>query len=114
MVGSEDFKFLSFKIKVNTTPGKQIKARLISNDGSGTILRFWEQAGISEKRTVKFPEGFKAIAVQPIDLRGNTIGEKIVVRNGAFDFYLNKKSADYVVHDLWGSFFGRTDQESGR
>jgi hypothetical protein len=61
-------------------------------DGNGTILRLWEQAGVSGNCTVKLGNGSKVKAVQPIDLRGNKTGKKIIVKNGAFDFYLGKYS----------------------
>lgn len=59
-------------------------------DGDGTVLRLWEQAGVSGNCTVKLGNSSKVKAVQPIDLRGNKTGSKIIVRNGAFDFYLGK------------------------
>ena len=61
-------------------------------DGNGTILRLWEQAGISGKCKVKFKDQQKVKAVVPIDLRGNKTGSPIVVRNGAFDFNVGKYS----------------------
>jgi hypothetical protein len=61
-------------------------------DGDGTILRLWEQAGVSGICTVKLADGSKVKAVQPTDLRGNKTGKKIIVKNGAFDFYLGKYS----------------------
>ncbi|WP_436491539.1 hypothetical protein [Chitinophaga sp. ARDCPP14] len=61
-------------------------------DSSGTILRLWEQAGISGNCTVQLPDGYKVKEVQPIDLRGNIQGETINVKHGAFDFNLNKYS----------------------
>jgi hypothetical protein len=61
-------------------------------DGDGTILRLWEQAGISGKCTVNFNTEIKVKAVLPIDLRGNKTGKKIAVKNGAFTFNLGKYS----------------------
>lgn len=59
-------------------------------DGDGTILRLWEQSGVSGKCTIKLPVPFHAKAVQPIDLRGNSIGEQIPVKNGTFEFYIHQ------------------------
>ncbi|PSL45656.1 glycosyl hydrolase family 38 [Chitinophaga niastensis] len=59
-------------------------------DGDGTILRLWEQSGISGNCTVRFSEESNAKAVQPIDLRGNLIGKRIVVKNKAFTVNLKK------------------------
>ncbi|WP_160290233.1 hypothetical protein [Flavihumibacter solisilvae] len=61
-------------------------------DGDGTVLRLWEQAGVSGTCTVKLGNSSKVKSVHPIDLRGNKKGKKIIVRNGVFDFYLGKYS----------------------
>ncbi len=58
--------------------------------GKGTILRLWEQAGVSGKCTVQFTTGINVKAVVPIDLRGTAIGKKITVTNNAFSFNLDK------------------------
>ena len=55
-------------------------------DGDGTILRLWEQAGISGQCTVKLPQGLEVASIQPIDLRGGTIGSPLDVVNGEFTF----------------------------
>jgi len=59
-------------------------------DGDGTILRLWEQAGVSGNCTVNLGGNSKVKAVQPIDLRGNKTGNKIAVKNGAFVCKLDK------------------------
>jgi len=59
-------------------------------DGEGTILRLWEQAGVTGNCTVQLGSGSKVKAVQPIDLRGNKTGKAITVKNGAFTFNLGK------------------------
>ena len=59
-------------------------------DGDGTILRLWEQSGVSGNCTVKLGLGNHVKAVVPIDLRGNITGKKISVNKGAFSFYLGK------------------------
>ncbi|MBS0028031.1 hypothetical protein ACTJJ0_06800 [Chitinophaga sp. 22321] len=61
-------------------------------DGNGTILRLWEQAGISGIRKVTFNDQKKIKSVVPIDLRGNKTGAAIAVKNGSFDFQLGKYS----------------------
>lgn len=61
-------------------------------DGDGTILRLWEQAGISGNCIVRLGNESKVKAVMPIDLRGNKTGTKIAVKNGAFSFNLGKYS----------------------
>ena len=61
-------------------------------DGDGTILRLWEQAGISGKCIVGLGDGSKVKFVVPVDLRGNKNGNKIAVKNGAFSYDLAKYS----------------------
>lgn len=55
-------------------------------DGGGTMLRLWEQAGISGQCVVKLPQGLDVASIQPIDLRGGTIGSPLDVVNGEFTF----------------------------
>jgi hypothetical protein len=57
-------------------------------DGDGTILRLWEQAGISGSCTVKLPGGIKYINVQPVNLRGEKQGDPFNLKNGEFTFDL--------------------------
>jgi hypothetical protein len=69
-------------------------------DGDGTILRLWEQAGVSGICTVKLGLGNSVKAVIPIDLRGNITGKKILVNNGSFSFYLRKYApASFLLVD---------------
>ena len=57
-------------------------------DGNGTVLRFWEHAGISGKCEVILPEGMKFNSAQPVDLRGRTIGKPIFTKGRKFSFDL--------------------------
>jgi len=67
-------------------------------DGEGTILRLWEQAGISGKCTVKLSVGMKIASVQPVNLRGEKQGNPIKVNNGEFSFDLKKYApASFVM-----------------
>ena len=50
-----------------------------SPDSRDTLLRLWEQAGISGKLTVTLPKGLNASRAVPIDLRGEKIGSPIAV-----------------------------------
>lgn len=61
-------------------------------DGNGTILRLWEQAGISGNCKVTFNDQKTIKSVIPIDLRGNKAGPAIAVKNGSFAFQLDKYS----------------------
>jgi len=57
-------------------------------DGKGTLLRVWEQAGVSGKLIVKLPEGSKAKKATPVNLRGETIGDAISIRDNKLTFEL--------------------------
>lgn len=57
-------------------------------DGTGIILRLWEQAGVDGLCTVTLPKGYHCSSVQPVDLRGQKKGYSIPVRNGSFSFEL--------------------------
>jgi alpha-mannosidase len=45
-------------------------------DGSGTLLRIWEQAGTSGPLTVTLPAGAKFSSAAPVNLRGEKQGER--------------------------------------
>jgi hypothetical protein len=57
-------------------------------DGSGTLLRLWENAGTAGDCRVRFPRGIRVSSVQPVDLRGRPRGNPIRVRDGVFVFPL--------------------------
>lgn len=53
-------------------------------DGAGTILRLWEQAGQGGPCRVTLPRELNVRTVQPVNLRGEKIGQPIAVRNQTF------------------------------
>ncbi len=58
-------------------------------DGNpGTLLRLWEQGGVSGEITVTLPEGMKVSSAQPVNLRGETTGKPLVIRDGKLAFPL--------------------------
>lgn len=57
-------------------------------DGDGTLLRVWEQAGVSGKLTVVLPQGNKLKKATPVNLRGEKIGKSISVKNNKLTFEL--------------------------
>jgi hypothetical protein len=69
-------------------PGVLITAFGANPDGEGTLLRVWEQAGVSGKVTVKLPKGMKAAKATPINLRGEKIGETKSIRSNKLKFEL--------------------------
>jgi hypothetical protein len=58
-------------------------------DGDGTILRVWEQGGISGNFEVTLPAGAKFATATAVNLRGEYSGEPKKVINGKLSFYLN-------------------------
>jgi hypothetical protein len=57
--------------------------------GDKTLLRLWEQSGMSGACEVKLPAGFKAVRAMPVNLRGEKSGEAIPVSNGTFSVHLH-------------------------
>ena len=51
-------------------------------DGAGTVLRVWEQGGVSGELTVTLPGGWETAKVTPVDLRGRPVGPPIQVKDG--------------------------------
>jgi hypothetical protein len=56
-------------------------------DGDGTLLRVWEQAGVSGELTVTIPGKFTSAA--PVNLRGEKLGEPLQITDGKLTFPLN-------------------------
>jgi hypothetical protein len=57
-------------------------------DGEGTLLRLWEQAGISGELTVTLPGRFTT--AQPVNLRGEKLGEAVQVKDEKLSFAFGK------------------------
>ena len=53
-----------------------------------SVLRVWEQAGISGPLTVTLPQGASFKRATPVDLRGETAGNPVPVNDGAIAFEL--------------------------
>lgn len=58
-------------------------------DGDGTILRVWEQGGVSGKIEVKLPAGSEFASFQQVTLRGDQLSEPVRISNGKLIFDLN-------------------------
>jgi hypothetical protein len=59
------------------------------HDGNqGTLLRVWEQAGVSGKLIISLPKGTKALKAIPVNLRGEKKGEPITIASGKLVFNL--------------------------
>ena len=67
-------------------------------DGSGIVLRLWEQAGRNGICSVQLPTGMNVSKVQPVDLRGRPTGTPLSVSNGAFSISLGAFApASFVI-----------------
>ena len=64
----------------------------------GTLLRVWDQSGVSGGSTVTLPQAFVAAVAQPVNLRGEKIGPPIAIENHTFTFELHAFApATFVV-----------------
>ena len=70
-------------------PGVLITAFGANPDGEGTLLRLWEQAGVSGKLTVTLPKGMKAAKATLVNLRGEKIAKTESVRSNELKFDLS-------------------------
>lgn len=57
--------------------------------GKGTVLRLWEQAGISGDMKIILPKGIKASKATPVDLRGVDKGNPIAIISGKFSCHVD-------------------------
>ena len=57
-------------------------------DGAGTVLRLWELAGQNGPCRISLPTGFAVKTVQPVNLRGESVGQPIAVKIGEFNINL--------------------------
>lgn len=72
-------------------PGVLVTAFGADPDGNaGTLLRVWEQTGISGKLTVTLPEEMEVSSALPVNLRGEKKGEAIPVKSGKLQIELGK------------------------
>lgn len=55
---------------------------------SGTLLRVWEQVGIAGRLTITLPKGMDVSTATPVNLRGETSGEPILIVAGKFEWDL--------------------------
>ncbi len=66
-------------------------------DGPGTVLRVWEQGGISGKLEITLPTGSKFITALPVNLRGEKAGEPINISNGRISLNLHSYAPASLV-----------------
>jgi hypothetical protein len=58
-------------------------------DGKGTVLRLWEQGGVSGSVTVTLPRGATYTKAIPVNLRGEVTGKSIYVSKNKVTFFLH-------------------------
>jgi len=68
-------------------------------DGKGTVLRLWEQGGVSDNVTVTLPKGSTYTKVIPVNLRGEKIGKQISITGGRFIFRIKAYAPASFVLD---------------
>jgi alpha-mannosidase len=66
--------------------GVRVTAFCPNPDGTGTVLRVWEQAGTSGELTVSIPGSFKTAT--PVNLRGEPTGKPITIHSGKLTIHL--------------------------
>jgi alpha-mannosidase len=64
-----------------------------------TLLRLWEIAGNSGNLTVKLPAGIKAARAIPVNLRGESDGNPIKIKNHSFEIRLDAFAPGSFVFD---------------
>jgi len=69
-------------------PGVMVTAFGANPDGEGTLLRVWEQVGVSGELTIKLPNKNIATKATRVNLRGERIGREIIVRDARLTFEL--------------------------
>lgn len=80
-------------------PGVLVTAFGENPDGKGTLLRVWEQAGVSGSLGVKLPPGSRFSTASPVDLRGVKSGGALRIIDGEFAFPLGSFApASYLLH----------------
>jgi len=64
-------------------------------DGPGTVLRVWEQGGVSGELAVTLPGTFRTAT--PVSLRGEMIGPPAQIENGVLTINLGRYAPASVV-----------------
>jgi len=65
-------------------PGILVTACGTNPDGAGMLLRLWEMNGDSGPCQITFPGGMRVTSLQPVNLRGTTIGQPVSVTKYTF------------------------------
>jgi hypothetical protein len=77
-------------------PGVLVTAFGQNPDGEGTLLRLWDQTGVTGKLVVTVPGSFKT--AMPVNLRGEKAGEPVKIKRGKLKCELGAYApASYVL-----------------
>ena len=68
-------------------PGVLVTA-FAPSDEEGTLLRLWEQAGMTGNLVVRLPKNLEVSQAVPVNLRGEKIGSPITIKNNHLEFEL--------------------------
>jgi len=67
-------------------------------DGPGTVLRVWEQAGLTGNVAIILPPGSKFTQATPVNLRGEKIRDTFRITGGLISFFLQAYApASYIL-----------------
>ena len=80
-------------------PGVLLTAFGADPEGNaGTLLRVWDQSGVSGPLTVTLPAGLKATVAIPVNLRGEKTRSTVNLQNGTLTFELGSYApASYIL-----------------
>jgi hypothetical protein len=65
--------------------------------GKGSLIRLWEQSGLSGNLTVRFPEGSKFTKATPVNLRGEIEGKPLPVSDRTLKFFMKAYSPSSFI-----------------
>jgi hypothetical protein len=82
-------------------PGVLVTAFGADPDGinKGTLLRVWDQSGVSGELVLNLPAGFQAASATAADLRGEKTGSPIPIKAGRLIFNLHAYSPASFILD---------------
>jgi hypothetical protein len=82
-------------------PGVLVTAFGADPDGvnKGTLLRVWDQSGVSGELVVNLPAGFPAASATAVDLRGEKTGAPVPIKDGKLIFELHAYSPASFILD---------------
>lgn len=72
----------------NNSPDNPVFSTITTNNRS-TLIRVWEQGGISGNVTVKLPKGLTYRKATPVNLRGEIMGKPLPVNGNTITFFLH-------------------------